>query len=92
MLPFGFGYHWLSLASISAVNCRKWPFGCVHTRCQTVAQVDHACCDDGLLGGRYAGAESVYTHTVAYERDQDCMECSPTETLRVSPSDTLQQV
>lgn len=40
----------------------------------------------------YAGAESVYTHTASYGRDPDCLECSPTEILRVSPSETLQQV
>lgn len=42
--------------------------------------------------GRYTGAEGIYTHTVGYERDPECLECSPAQLLEVSPSHTLQQV
>ena len=41
---------------------------------------------------RYTGAEGVYTHTVAYERDPACLECSPAAPLEVPPDATLQQV
>jgi len=40
----------------------------------------------------YTGAEGIYTHTVGYERDPECLECSPAQLLEVSPSHTLQQV
>ena len=41
---------------------------------------------------RYTGTEGIYTHTVAYERDPACLECSPASPLEVSPDATLQQV
>ena len=41
---------------------------------------------------RYTGAEGVYTHTVAYERDAACLECSPAAPLEVPHDATLQQV
>jgi hypothetical protein len=34
----------------------------------------------------------VYTHTVAYERDAACLECSPAAPLEVPHDATLQQV
>ena len=38
------------------------------------------------------GTDSIYTHTVAYERDPNCPMCSAGVPLQVSPSATLQQV
>ena len=34
----------------------------------------------------------MYTHTVAYERDAACLECSPAAPLEVPHDATLQQV
>jgi hypothetical protein len=47
---------------------------------------------DFLRCCRYTGAEGVYTHTVAYERDAACLECSPAAPLEVPHDATLQQV
>lgn len=42
--------------------------------------------------GRYGGGDGIYTHTVAYEADRDCLECSPAVVFEVRPDMTLQQV
>ncbi|BDA43199.1 NEDD8-activating enzyme E1 catalytic subunit [Coccomyxa sp. Obi] len=40
----------------------------------------------------YVGADGVYTHTVAYERDAACTVCSSSVPFEVASTDTLQQV
>lgn len=41
---------------------------------------------------RYVGADGVYTHTVAYERDAACTVCSSSVPFEIASTDTLQQV
>ena len=38
----------------------------------------------------YVGSAGVYTHTVAYERDPECMACSPGIMVEMGPDTTLQ--
>jgi hypothetical protein len=45
-----------------------------------------------LLCCRYAGSQGIYTHTVAYERNEQCPVCSPGVELNAPASSTLQQV
>mmetsp|Transcript_25356 Transcript_25356/g.83349 ORF Transcript_25356/g.83349 Transcript_25356/m.83349 type:complete len:436 (-) Transcript_25356:758-2065(-) len=40
----------------------------------------------------YTGGHGVYTHTVAYDRDSECIACSPGVPLEVEETATLQQV
>jgi hypothetical protein len=40
----------------------------------------------------YMGADGVYTHTVCYERDEQCLVCSPGVPVPASDDMTLQQV
>ncbi len=47
---------------------------------------------DSIDRDRYTGTDGIYTHTVAYERDPACLECSPAAPLEVQPDATLQQV
>eukprot|EP00245_Coleochaete_scutata_P005560 TRINITY_DN19219_c0_g1_i1.p1 TRINITY_DN19219_c0_g1~~TRINITY_DN19219_c0_g1_i1.p1 ORF type:complete len:447 (+),score=71.94 TRINITY_DN19219_c0_g1_i1:106-1446(+) len=39
----------------------------------------------------YVGTDGVYTHTVKYAKDPDCIVCSPGVVLNIPPSTTLQQ-
>ena len=41
---------------------------------------------------RYGGGDGIYTHTVAYEMDPHCLECSPAVLFGVRPDMTLQEV
>ena len=40
---------------------------------------------------RYVGTRGVYSHTVAYERDTECIVCSPGLPVHIAASTTLQQ-
>ena len=41
---------------------------------------------------RYVGTSGIYTHTVAYEKDSECMVCSAGVPVHVDEHATLQQV
>lgn len=40
----------------------------------------------------YVGSGGVYTHTVAYERDPNCVVCSPGVAFEIGASATLQEL
>lgn len=44
------------------------------------------------MSARYVGTHGVYSHSVAYEKDPECIVCSAGVALQVAPSLTLQQV
>lgn len=45
-----------------------------------------------MFCNRYMGAQGLYTHTVAYEKDPNCLLCSSGISLQVESENTLQQV
>jgi len=49
-----------------------------------------SCPSTGLR--RYMGSQGIYTHTVGYERDDQCPVCSPGVHITIDRRTTLQQV
>uniref|UniRef100_A0A7R9Y511 NEDD8-activating enzyme E1 catalytic subunit n=1 Tax=Prasinoderma coloniale TaxID=156133 RepID=A0A7R9Y511_9VIRI len=50
------------------------------------------CCSKGMDNYMmYMGTAGVYTHTVAYERDPDCVVCSPGVAVQAPPEVTLRE-
>ena len=45
-----------------------------------------------LQTNRYMGGEGIYTHTVAYEKDPQCMVCSSGISMIISESKTLEEL
>lgn len=41
---------------------------------------------------RYSGSDGIYSHTVKYDRDEECSVCSPGVPMTIDPQITLSQV
>ena len=60
--------------------------------CAYTAQQLRSAADLQTPLSRYGGGDGIYTHTVAYEMDPHCLECSPAVLFGVRPDMTLQEV